>query len=82
MGNGITVDAWMAELERLGVGGDAEGVSVEDLSEVLGVGSQSVRKRLKAATKAGRIECAGKRSSRTIDGRQCFVPVYRLCDVP
>jgi len=74
----ITVDEWVAELERLGVGNDVKGFTSEELADAMGCTMQTARKYLKRAFKAQRAEYCGERLTYRINGRPLPVPVYRL----
>ena len=74
--------AWedvLATIEEILSGRGIEGFSTRELAEVLGVGQKRARELVRDLVDAGKMECAGFRRERTMDGRPCArVPVYRL----
>ncbi|MFA5650708.1 MAG: hypothetical protein WC914_06165 [Proteiniphilum sp.] len=57
---------------------NADGFSIAEMAESLGMGDNWCRQKIRALIKAGKVICAGKKMSTTIDGRTCRVPVYRV----
>jgi len=76
---GVTIEEWLAEMERLGLSGtDADGITIAEIAEASGISRETLRVRMRAAIEAGLAEYAGKRTMASIDGRPTAVPVYRL----
>ena len=75
--SGITIDAWMAELSKLGRK-SAEGFTSEEAASQAGRSVTWARTQMKKAFRAGLLEMAGTRESARMDGRPCWVPVYRV----
>ena len=73
---GISIDQWLAELERLAQRGD-EGATTHELAMAWGCNLQKARERIKALIGAGRV-ALGFKYATGIDGRRTRVPVYRL----
>ncbi len=73
----ITVDEWQAELERVMGRSDDKGLTMRELAEKFGVSTRSMRERLGALHRAGRVG-QGWRGDMTIDGKPKRVPVYWL----
>lgn len=75
----ITVEEWLAELQRLGseVGDDSGALSMGEMCDLFGRGIVWVRRRLRAAIKAGLVEATRKRVL-AMDGRTLEVGAYRL----
>lgn len=76
-GSTITVDAWLAELSKLGRK-SAEGFTTEEVAEAQGKSVTWVRQQVKKAFRSGLVEMAGTRDDVRIDGRPCQIPVYRV----
>lgn len=72
------LEEWIIEVERLKRGGDDDGVSAREVSDILGLSMETTRKRLRDALMEGRIEHAGYREERRIDGLRCRIPVYKF----
>ena len=80
MAEAITVEEWLAELERLqqkaGVPQDGEYTTVE-LSQQTGKNKRWVLERLAEAKATGRL-AVGRRRVECVDGRMGWVGTYRL----
>lgn len=72
----ITVNEWLAELERLQRRSD-EGATTDELAEAWGCHRMTALVRLRQLVRQGRVVC-GFRQSERIDGRPYRVPVYRI----
>jgi len=73
----ISLDEWLAELERLSKRAEGGGITTQELCEATGRGVGWVRRRLHQAQRQGRLEVV--RVYRTaIDGVPRHVPAYRL----
>lgn len=57
---------------------NAEGVTVQAISEKCGMSGEWVRKRIKRALRTGRMEFAGRKQIPGMDNRLYSIPVYRL----
>lgn len=55
-----------------------EGFSTSDLEKEIGMSDASCRVYIRRAVQAGDVELAGKRESRSIDGKVCYTPIYRF----
>jgi len=73
----ITVDEWMAELERLGRA-SPDGLTSEELAEAWCCSRRVSCERIRALIRAKRAVLAGHRPIVRIDGKPAAVPVYRL----
>lgn len=75
----ISMEEWLAELDRLGIVGeeDSDAVTTNELVRLTGHSLGWIRRRLRQALDEGLIEPVHKRSQ-TIDGRSCVVPAYRF----
>jgi hypothetical protein len=75
----ISIEEWLGELSRLGVGpgGDDSAWTVTELSEATGHSTVWVRRRLRAAVEAGLVVETMKRI-RALGGRPALVPAYRF----
>lgn len=72
----ITLDEWIAELQRTDQGQGAEGQSTHDIAERIGRDETWVRKNiLQPAARAGRLRRA-QRSIMRIDGHPYKIQVY------
>ena len=60
-------------------GADAsdDGMTLGEMGTATGVGAKRLRLALRTLLDAGRLE-VGRRLITSIDGRKCFVPVYRV----
>ena len=54
-----------------------KGFSVQELAEACGMGVSAVKEKLHAMFLENRLVCE-KREGRTMDGRRCWTPVYRV----
>lgn len=59
----------------------ADGMTAVELAAHWDVGLSVVRLRLRKLIDAGKVHCAGRRWSETIDGRPVRVPVYQVSDL-
>lgn len=78
----ITVDQWLAELDRLGVGRgrDDRGYTVLEMVQIMDKSKAWVMQRLvHPAINAGMLK-QGWRTTRRVDGRRQDVPVYRIVE--
>jgi len=73
----ITVDEWIAELERINPRQSDEGLTALELASAWSVSKKTAYDRLHALKKAGRV-IIGRRATETLDGRESTTPVYRL----
>lgn len=73
----ITMDEWFAELERLGVDTDNEGMTTRDLMSATGHGEHWVLRRLRQAMNMGCL-VSGRATRQGIHGSMVRVPVYRF----
>lgn len=55
-----------------------EGASSEEIARAAGHTHYWAMEKLKAAIRAGRVICSGKRTGSRIDGGACLIPVYRV----
>lgn len=74
-----TTEAWLAELNRLSIRQD-QGLTSREWSEKLGISVSEVKIRLAEAHRRGWLK-SGRRTSTTISGISCQVPVY-LVSIP
>lgn len=73
----ITLDEWLSEFERLQAqSNNDEGLTTRELSELLGLGAESVRKRLRTVPE-GRL-VSGFKTIKGIDGKAQKVACYRI----
>lgn len=78
MSTTITVDEWLAEMERLTAAKRSDdGLTAEELAEAAGCTVKKMRERLRKVAAAGRLVVGTKLITR-IDGRPNPVPAYRL----
>ena len=77
--NQITIDELVAELDKIQseLPGATDGVTVQELVESWGMHLESVRKRLRALNKTGKL-VTGRRRIKDISGRTNWSPVYRI----
>ena len=75
--SGITVDAWLTELAKLGKK-SAEGFTTEEVAEQQGRSVTWVGARMRKAFRAGLVEMAGTREDIRRDGKPYWIPVYRV----
>ena len=75
----ITIEEWLAEIDRLGAGshGDENAITIDELKQMTGRSYGYLRNRIKVAIKHG-LMVATKRQSTSIDGRIMMVPAYRM----
>lgn len=83
MAEPITVEEWLAELQRLGneVGDDSGSLAMSEMCDLFGHGIGWVKRRLRAAMKSGLVIATTKRL-RAMDGRTMEVSAYRLVKRP
>lgn len=77
MADGISVSEWLGELARLGRK-SAVGFTTEEAAASSGRGLTWTRHQMRKAFRAGLLEMAGTRESVRMDGKPCWVPVYRI----
>jgi len=73
---GIEYEEWLAELGQLETGSDAEGLTVSEIRERLGVHERTVRAFLRSAIRDGKWKLRGRKRITGIDGRSFPVPCY------
>lgn len=73
----ITRDEWLAELERVGIGKDADGMTTDEMARATGRSLKWVRDSVRELLRAGRWEQAGTKTIARIDGRPTSVTAYR-----
>jgi hypothetical protein len=75
----IRLEDWRAALEEaLGKSSD-EGLTSRELSHAMGASLRTTMERLRALSESGRLG-AGRRATRTMDGRPSWCPVYWIKD--
>ena len=75
--SGIRMDEWLKELSSLGRK-SAEGFTTDEAAASARKGLGWTRSHMRRAFVAGLLEMAGSRESVRMDGRPCWVPVYRI----
>lgn len=73
----ITTDEWLSELARLTTPKDGEGLTALEWGERLGLSTKSALIKLNQAHRKGWVKL-GHRHATRLDGKPCFVPVYRV----
>jgi hypothetical protein len=73
----ITIDELVAELDRLGVTSDDEGLTAEEWSRQWGCYVTTARKRIRLAMDHGLVAC-GRKTIRRLNGQAVLVPCYRI----
>jgi hypothetical protein len=68
----------LAELER----DTTDGWSTAEMSAKLGVGPKACREKIAKLKAAGKVESAGWKWAKAIDGKSCRIPTYRFIDEP
>lgn len=73
----FTADDLIKEIGRLDASVDG-GFTTSEMSELINMSDAWCRAKLRKLVLAGRVECIGRRKSKTMDGRGCRIPVYRV----
>ena len=74
----ITVDEWEAELQRVMVGRDDDGMSSRELADAWQVSLRTAGERIRCLAEHGRIVVGFRSLPSIVPGRNKTVPVYRI----
>jgi hypothetical protein len=76
MAEKITVDEWLAELEKIKSDDGPDGFAARDVRAALGVGEARASLLMRSWFERGLIRFVGKRRVQAMDGKSTTVPVY------
>ena len=77
MSERITVEEWLAELERI-TRNEPEGMTVAEIADATGIAARKLRDRIRVGIKSGACRCVGRKSVTSIDGRVMPSPAYQF----
>lgn len=78
MADVITAEEWYAELARLSQSENDEGMTSEEIRQLLGMGEKRTARLLKAGVKAGTIKVGQRKVEHDWDGRSRTYLVYMV----
>lgn len=73
----ISYESWQSEIQKAMFKAGDEGMTAREISDILRLSVKTTLNRIKELHTSNKI-IVGRRRVRSIDGREAWVPVYRL----